>query len=256
VEHPSAILNVSPATGSPPEYSIPKRAYRQKLHSLAYVNVDQGNGGIIRDLGENGVGIQTVAPLTPGQQISLRFELLSPRLRVTANGVVAWANSGGQAGVQFTSVSARTQRFLKEWIFIQLLTVAHNTAWNSMFADTLDQTQSWGTPAQAQNRAAEMRPREDKLFLQEAKLRIAPPAMAEIIDALMIIAAMLLFWTMAWGLTGTSPGWKPAAVAGILFATLYRALFLLATTVTLGKLVAGVVPGGAEIEDADPPRFR
>src|SRR5215470_4104215 len=64
---------------------------RYTLRSLAYVKLDQGNGGIVRDLTESGVAIQAVAPLRRGQEVTLRFDLLSPRARVEARGHVAWA---------------------------------------------------------------------------------------------------------------------------------------------------------------------
>src|SRR5258708_12300111 len=79
-----------------------RRAHpRQTLRSLAYVKLDQANGGIIRDLTESGMAIQAVAPLQPDQQLNLRFELLSPRVRIDAQGRVAWANSSGQAAIHF-----------------------------------------------------------------------------------------------------------------------------------------------------------
>ena len=37
--------------------------YRHQVQSLAYVNLDQSNGGIIRNLGDSGLAIQAVAPL-------------------------------------------------------------------------------------------------------------------------------------------------------------------------------------------------
>ncbi|HEV2714031.1 MAG TPA: PilZ domain-containing protein, partial [Terriglobales bacterium] len=56
-----------------------RRHHRHQVSSLAYVNVNQGNGGIIRDLAETGIAIQAVAPLQADQQVQLRFELVSPR---------------------------------------------------------------------------------------------------------------------------------------------------------------------------------
>ena len=66
-----------------------RRHYRHQVQSLAYVNLDQGNGGIIRNLGDSGIAIQAVAPLLINQQVFLRFELTNPRVRVEATGRVA-----------------------------------------------------------------------------------------------------------------------------------------------------------------------
>ena len=72
--------------------------YRHQIQSLAYVNLDQANGGIIRNLGDTGMAIQAVAPLYVNQQVFLRFDLANPRIRLEATGRVAWADPVGQAG--------------------------------------------------------------------------------------------------------------------------------------------------------------
>src|SRR3989442_15985889 len=89
-----------------------RRHYRQKIRSVAYVSLDHANGGIIRNLSEVGVAIQAVAPLRVNQQVHLRFDLLSPRLRVEGSGQVAWANSMGQAGVEFLTIPQPSRRLL------------------------------------------------------------------------------------------------------------------------------------------------
>src|SRR6266566_4517968 len=98
-----------------PETHPMRRLYpRQTLRSLAYVKLDQSNGGIIRDLTESGMAIQAVGRLQPGQELDLRFELIAPRVRVDARGRVAWADSGGQAGIQFLGITLRMQRALRD----------------------------------------------------------------------------------------------------------------------------------------------
>ena len=108
-----------------------RRHYRHQIQSLAYVNLDQGNGGIIRNLGDSGLAIQAVAPLFVNQHVSLRFELASPRVRVEATGRVAWVDPVGQAGVEFLTLSQRSSRLLKEWIFVQLMASAQHSAGDS-----------------------------------------------------------------------------------------------------------------------------
>src|SRR5258708_31568727 len=91
-----------------------RRQYpRQTLRSLAYVRLDQANGGIIRDLTESGMAIQAVGRLRPGQEIDLRFDLISPRVRVDARGRVAWADASGQGGIEFIGLTPRVQRGLR-----------------------------------------------------------------------------------------------------------------------------------------------
>ena len=89
-----------------------RQHHRHQVNSLAYVNIGQGNGGIIRDLAESGVAVQAVTPLHVNQQVQLRFELVSPRVRVETTGRVAWADSSGQAGLEFTGLQQRPRRLL------------------------------------------------------------------------------------------------------------------------------------------------
>ena len=69
--------------------------YRHQIQSLAYVNLDQTNGGVIRNLGDTGLAIQAVAPLYVNQQVFLRFDLANPRARIEANGPRGLGRSRG-----------------------------------------------------------------------------------------------------------------------------------------------------------------
>ncbi len=82
--------------------------YRHQLPTLTYVTIDDGNGGIIRNLNHEGVAVQAVGALRVEQRVRLRFELRLPRLRVDAYGHVSWANASGQCGVRFDDLSPRT----------------------------------------------------------------------------------------------------------------------------------------------------
>src|SRR6266403_5157 len=95
-----------------------RRHYRHQVQSLAYVNLDQTNGGIIRNLGDSGIAIQAAAPLLVHQQVFLRFELANPRVRVEATGRVAWVDPVGQAGVEFLTLSQRSGRLVDGWILL------------------------------------------------------------------------------------------------------------------------------------------
>src|SRR5438034_8998016 len=113
-----------------------RRQYpRYTLRSLAYVKLDQGNGGIVRDLTESGIAIQAVAPMQPGQEISLRFDLLSPRVRVETRGRVAWADSNGQSGIQFDPLPVRLQKSIRDWLLLQMLSAASVSGRDTIFAN-------------------------------------------------------------------------------------------------------------------------
>jgi len=241
-----------------------RRHYRQRIYSLAYVNVNQGNGGIIRDLSETGVAIQTVAALKAGEEVALRFELFGPRVRMEATGRVAWATSSGQAGIEFTSVPMRLKRLLKEWIFIQILSTAHSTAWDSMFRDARllePQSSSHSAIEEIQRAAAEaaleLSPEEKGSGL---RLLVSPRMLAWSVDGLIVLIGVLVFWLIAMGMTHALPGWQIAAVltlvSGLVFAVLYRALFLFAMAGTPGDYFAGTNGLSNYRETEEGPRFR
>jgi hypothetical protein len=108
--------------------------YRHQLPTLTYVTIDDGNGGIIRNLNHEGVAVQAVGALRVEQRVRLRFELRLPRLRVDAYGHVSWANASGQCGVRFDDLSPRTRDQINQWIFSDLLdAAARDSGPQSMF---------------------------------------------------------------------------------------------------------------------------
>jgi len=95
--------------------------HRHELRTLTYVTLDQANGGIVRNLSHEGIGVQAVAAVRPRQQLRVRFELRYPRLRVETRGEVMWATFSGQCGIRFLDLSPRLARQINEWIFGNLL---------------------------------------------------------------------------------------------------------------------------------------
>jgi hypothetical protein len=98
--------------------------YRHELRNLTYVILEEANGGIVRNLSHDGVGIQAVGALRAQQRIRMRFDLSSPRLRIDACGEVSWANPLGQCGIRFVDLPERTRHQIKQWVFSNLLDAA------------------------------------------------------------------------------------------------------------------------------------
>jgi hypothetical protein len=262
----------------------PRRRYRQKLKTLTYVNLDQANGGIIRDLNETGVAIQALAPLRTNQQIHLRFELLNPRVRVETAGRVAWANTIGQAGVEFVNLPQRSQRLLKEWIFTQLLATAHQVSWDSIFIHHKRGEEATELRFSAAARPViRLKPEEisshalldSKLQGDEKELRleplrlswcpfpISPRGLSRLVDGLILTSAIFLFSVVAVALTHTFPPWPIALGLGIgatgMFVTLYWLLFVVWIGVTPGTRMAQLAASDSQNgkhEEEDRPRFR
>ena len=240
-----------------------RRHPRQVLRTLAYVTLDDGNGGIIRDLTESGIAVQMVAPLRPGQELALQFDLLSPRVRVEGRGRVLWANPGGQAGILFLDLTSRTRRALRNWQLNQMFATAAVSGRDSMFsAGPFVRDLSFST----ERRPAIVVENYETAFVDS---RIEPvrwkflrfPArwFALGIDAVLLFAAALLFAGSSIWVMGTLPPWPIAAVLFLTSSTIFVAVYEL----LFSELLARVTPGQRVVkllsrpdESSEFPRFR
>jgi Tfp pilus assembly protein PilZ len=250
--------------------------YRHQIQTLAYVNVDQANGGVIRNLGDSGMAIQAVTPLYINQQVFLRFDLANPRVRLEAKGRVAWADPVGQAGIEFLALSQRAKRLLKEWIFVQLMASAEHSAGDTTYLygkSTQEAAElsfsSHARPAIRLERrasgalASDDENRSHPLQLTWLPFAISASALSWLVDSLILISAVLLFAVIAIAMLGAVPSWPVALVVGLgaaaVFAVVYRFIFLFWIGGTPGNRLAGITGDscdrvGREVDDR--PRFR
>jgi len=264
-----------------------RRHFRHKIHNLAYVNLDQANGGIIRNLSEAGIAIQAVAPLRANQQIYLRFELLSPRTRMEAAGRVAWADAMGQAGVEFLSIPQRSRRQLKEWLFAQLLMMAHHGVWDSVFlhskrtgearellfsaahrpairlqAEAAISPEHWGLSKDKPNPPPIAEASHRPLQLYGFPVPISARSLSWLADGLILLSAVLLFSVVSLAMTHTFPAWwfalGIAFGALCLFTVAYWFLFVICSGSTPGTHLAQLATDsdGMRAEADFRPRFR
>jgi hypothetical protein len=224
---------------------------RHGLRSLAYVKLEQGNGGIIRDLTESGMAIQAVGRLQPGQEVDLRFELISPRVRVDARGRVAWADSSGQGGIQFLGITPRVQHALRDWLLIQMLSAAAVSGRDSMFsAGEMDLMLS--APARAaivvEAPVAESPRVEWGLFSFSAR------NFSIFVDALVLLCAVLVFAISSIAAMGGVPAWPLAAALLLTTATIFVAVYQVLFSdwlcgATPGRRLAGLASKPAGLEE-------
>ena len=196
------------------------RRYRHGIHRLAYVNLDRSNGGILRNLNETGIALQAVAPLRENQQVHVRFELTSPRIRVETLGRIRWADNFGQAGVQFLDLPERTRRLLKEWIFTQVLAEAYRGSKESIFIQPESEINLLFSPTTRPTIAldSEVLCASDSEFSEDAMVRfrwcpvaISAGSLSWLIDSLILVSAVFVF--VALSLIHALLGWHKA-VAG------------------------------------------
>ena len=253
----------------------PKRAYRHKLRTLSQVSLDSAHGAILRDVSAFGIALQTITPLAPDQELSLRFELSAPRMRVEAIGRVAWTDSWGQAGLQFLELPPRSQRLLKEWIFTQILSAAYLFS-PCELPDVDDHAEGENELlfSASSRPAIQVQPQEIRLpdppvhppriQLLWCPIPISVTTFSTMVDGLVLLCSVLLFAVMSMAMTGILPTW-PVALAlasGVtaIFVTLYWFLFAIWFGHTPGERLAGLAcsewQSRHRIKEEDQARFR
>jgi hypothetical protein len=248
--------------------------YRHELRTLVYVTLDDGNGGIIRNLSHEGLSVQAVARLRPEQRVRVRFELRSPRLRVEVRGQVSWSTGSGQCGIRFVDLPARTAYQIDEWIFANLLDALARGAANlrPMFGATaivsIARDEEDGLVVSTVPRVAiRLEPsagvvEDSGLQAQAGEVDVVRPLEAEfswlsrplsgrtvawMVDGLVLIAAALLFSLTFLSIAHELPPWQislcAALAASVFIAGSYWFLFCFFGRASLGARLARVVAG-------------
>jgi GAF domain-containing protein len=93
-----------------------RRHFRQPVNTPAFASFDGITGGMILDLSERGMSMQTVAPLNPAEPHDFRIDLLQPDSAIQTTGFIAWADALGRAGVRFSDLPEDSRVKLKQWL--------------------------------------------------------------------------------------------------------------------------------------------
>ena len=81
-----------------------RRCLRQQLHAPAFASFDGVSGGMILDLSEEGLAMQTDSRLERERRVRLELDLGEPAIHVETTGYIAWADALGRAGVRFSEL--------------------------------------------------------------------------------------------------------------------------------------------------------
>jgi hypothetical protein len=254
------------------------------LRTLTYVTLDQANGGIVRNLTNEGIGVQAVAALPLHQQLRVRFELRSPRLRVETRGEVTWSTPSGQCGIRFLDLSPRVGRQLQEWIFGNLLEgiSPHCDRPESIFAGTVLRSTNQGLGVEDEDddglmisstplNSIELPDRGllvHRTVVDDGDTEIAVPfawlsqplseqGLTWTLNTLVVVAGLLLFALIFLSVTSEAPSW-PITVAGALFVVvMYWGFFQVFGGCSLGARLARLAASEGEDEQVpQPDRFR
>jgi TonB family protein len=95
-----------------------RRAHaRQLIPSLAYVELDEGNGGIILNISEGGLSVQAVTSLMEDFLPSVRFQLSDTAGWIESHARISWTNETRKlAGLEFLNLSEDSRGRLKQWL--------------------------------------------------------------------------------------------------------------------------------------------
>jgi hypothetical protein len=93
-----------------------RKAARKRLNQLAYIRIGADNGGLISDLGQGGLGFQTIAGIENEGPLRFWFTLDSDD-RVQATGQLVWTDESRKVGgLRFTQISKQALDVIQDWI--------------------------------------------------------------------------------------------------------------------------------------------
>jgi hypothetical protein len=129
---------------------IPERrsCVRHKVHGPVFASFDGVTGGFILDLSEEGMAMQTVAPVEAHRQVQLGMNLPEAEYLETT-GYVAWADALGRAGVRFSELPEEARLRLDRWLAHNAGSPSHRAPKFTLSdpASRLHQTDPAGDPA-------------------------------------------------------------------------------------------------------------
>src|SRR5271155_1844647 len=95
-----------------------RRAHpRQRIRSLAYVHLGEGNGGIILNISEGGIAVQAAEALDESEGvIAMRIEIPRSRKRLEVRGEIMWVGeSRKEAGLRFVGLLEDSLQRSRSW---------------------------------------------------------------------------------------------------------------------------------------------
>ncbi len=93
---------------------------RHKVNGPVFASFDGVTGGMILDLSEQGLSMQTIVPLDTSSQadrrLHLRLDLRDSEAQLETTGYIAWADALGRAGVRFTDLPEDARQRINHWL--------------------------------------------------------------------------------------------------------------------------------------------
>jgi len=93
-----------------------RHSLRQRVNTPAFASFDGVTGGMILDLSEEGMAMQSQAPIEAHSIVPLHLSLGEPTAYLETTGYVAWADALGRAGVRFSELPDKSRERLRDWL--------------------------------------------------------------------------------------------------------------------------------------------
>src|SRR6202007_1004845 len=94
---------------------------RHKVNGPVFASFDGVTGGMILDLSEQGLSMQTIAPVKmdpADRRLHLSLDLPDTDAHLETTGYIAWADALGRAGVRFSDLPEDARQRLHDWLTI------------------------------------------------------------------------------------------------------------------------------------------
>jgi len=89
---------------------------RRRIDGLTYVEFGPDNGAILIDIGEGGLGFQSVMPVSLNQALLFKFRLPGAAVYLEGFAEVAWMNESGKGGgLRFVDVDEAVSSQIRDW---------------------------------------------------------------------------------------------------------------------------------------------
>lgn len=154
--------------------SSDRRAHlRQPVRSLAYVELGDGNGGIVLNISEVGMAVQAVMSLGGNEIPVMRLQLAHSKKQIEAKGQVAWTDQFRKlAGIEFVDLSEEARAQIRDWILVESPVLESSGAPESSVAKSANATVS--KSAEAAKPASEPSASSEQLQMNETSREPAP----------------------------------------------------------------------------------
>ncbi len=96
--------------------------FRQPIRTLAYVELDEGNGGIVLNVSEGGLSVQAFASLMDDVLPAVRFQLAESEGWIQTSARITWTGQSRKlAGLEFIDLPEDARGRIKEWLIHEAL---------------------------------------------------------------------------------------------------------------------------------------